>query len=93
MDQLIETSRMGLYKIFDVDGNLVLEGINQTKILDKTVEILLRDGKVKVHHGPGLLWDLDLDRGVIDPMGEYHQHKLPPSYVDKLDDEIKAKLR
>jgi hypothetical protein len=64
----------------------------ETPILDKAVELLLKDGKVKVQNGPGLLWDLDLSKGVIDPKGDYHHDKLPPNYVIMLDNETLKKL-
>lgn len=80
------------YQLFDINNNFVMSSDIETPILDKAVELLLKDGKVKVQHGPGLLWDLDLERGVIDPKGGYHHDKLPPNYVITLDDETLKKL-
>ena len=81
------------YKIFDTNNNLVMVDEDKFKILDKTVELLLKDKKVKVHHGPGLLWDLDLDKGVIPPPNEYHNNTLPPFYLETLDEETLKKLK
>ena len=92
-DESMETSRFSLYKLFDVDGNMILEHTNHFKVLDKSIELLLKDGKAKIHHGPGLLLDLDLDKGVIPLEGEYHQHKLPPFYIQILDEETLKKLK
>jgi len=91
--ELIETTKFSFYKVFDIDGNMVFENTNHFKVLDKCIELLLKDRKVKVHHGPGLLWDLDLDRGVIPPEGEYHNTKLPPFYIEILDEETLKKLK
>jgi hypothetical protein len=90
--KLGEGSSFNGYQLFDINGNFVMHSEVETPILDKVVELLLKDGKVKVQHGPGLLWDLDLERGVIDPKGGYHHDKLPPNYVITLDDETLKKL-
>jgi hypothetical protein len=80
------------YHLYDINNNFAISSEIETPTLDKAIELLLRDGKVKIYNGPGLLWDLDLEKGVIDPEGGYHHDKLPPNYVVTLDDETLKKL-
>jgi len=91
-DQLIETTPFSFYKVFDINGNMVYEQTNSTKALTKALELLLSDGKVKVHHGPGLLWDFDIEKS-LDPKGEYHTDKIPPFFWETLDNETREKLK
>jgi len=80
------------YKLYDSEGNCKFFSDDSTSVLQKSLELLLKGEKVKIDHGPGLLWYFDPEKS-LDPKGEYHTDVIPPFFWDTLDDEIKAKLK
>ena len=80
------------YKVFNHNRDIILETEDKFEALTKGLEILFSERRVKIDHGPGLLWDFDIEKS-LDPKGEYHNDKIPPFFWETLDDETREKLK